>query len=275
MTRPSLALALVTATLFGASPVFADADPTVQQIYDATKAGQLAKAQEMIEQVLRDHPQSAKAHYVAAEVYSREGKSTAARGELQRAEQIDPSNAFAKPEALRELKAALGVGAAHSAVFAPTAVEPAARHGFTFLPILILVGAIALLWMLFRRRSVPAQYSGQIPGAMPLGGTPGPYGGPAGYGGPGAPMGGGIGSSIVGGLASGLAVGAGVVAGEELAHHFLDGERREGPAPVPTATQADDEYSGNADLGGNDFGVNEPDSWDDSGSGGGGGDDWT
>ena len=44
------------------------------------------------------------------------------------------------------------------------------------------------------------------------------------------PMGGGIGSGIAGGLASGLAAGAGIVAGEELAHHFLDGGQRTGAA---------------------------------------------
>ncbi len=68
------------------------------------------------------------------------------------------------------------------------------------------------------------------------------------------------------------------MAGEELAHHFLDGNRTEGnvvprdddrPPPNP-----------NADMGGNDFGVNDGGTWDDNSGGddfggGGGGDDWT
>jgi hypothetical protein len=84
-----------------------------------------------------------------------------------------------------------------------------------------------------------------------------------------------MGSGIAGGLASGLAVGAGVVAGEELARHFLD--RDGNPVPAPSGN----EYPSNpnADLGGNDFGLNDGNSWDDGGSGGdsggGGGDDWT
>jgi hypothetical protein len=86
-----------------------------------------------------------------------------------------------------------------------------------------------------------------------------------------------MGSGIAGGLASGLAVGAGVVAGEELARHFLD--RDGNPVPAPSGN----EYPSNpnADMGGNDFGLNDASSWDDGGSGGdiggggGGGDDWT
>jgi hypothetical protein len=82
-----------------------------------------------------------------------------------------------------------------------------------------------------------------------------------------------MGSGIAGGLASGLAVGAGVVAGEELAHHFLDGGHREGGV-IPSADAAEPGYS-NSDMGGNDFGANDPGSWDDGGGGGGGGDDWS
>jgi hypothetical protein len=75
-------------------------------------------------------------------------------------------------------------------------------------------------------------------------------------------------------------VGAGVVAGEELAHHFLDGNR-EGGTVVPPG--GDYPANPNGDMGGNDFGVNDGGSWDDGGGsgggdlggGGGGGDDWT
>jgi hypothetical protein len=87
-------------------------------------------------------------------------------------------------------------------------------------------------------------------------------------------MGGGMGSGIAGGLASGLAVGAGVVAGEELAHHFLDGGRSSGGV-IPSA-EASEPGSSNSDMGGADFGANDPgSSWDDGGGGGGGGDDWS
>jgi hypothetical protein len=70
-------------------------------------------------------------------------------------------------------------------------------------------------------------------------------------------------------------VGAGVVAGEELAHHFLDGGQRESSSGfIPSADAA--QPDANSDMGGNDFGVNDPGSWDGGGGGGGGGgDDWS
>ncbi len=270
VTRNLFAASMLAAGIAFAVPVLADSDPSMQQIYETANAGHLAQAQQMIEQVLRDHPRSAKAHWVAAELDAKQGSLAAARGELTLAEQIDPGLSFAKPGAVEALKAELGTGGrARGSVYAPAGGE---TRSFPWAAILLGIGVIAVIWMVFRRRTV-VQYPGQYPGGMPGGAAPGPYG----YGGgPGAvPMGGsGIGSGIAGGLASGLAVGAGVVAGEELAHHFLDGDRHEGVAPAP---QAPAENASNADMGGNDFGVNDPDSWDDSGSGGGGGggDDWS
>jgi hypothetical protein len=80
-------------------------------------------------------------------------------------------------------------------------------------------------------------------------------------------------------LAGGLAAGAGIVAGEELAHHFMDGDRHQG-LPPPAEDGVGGSGNPNPDMGGNDFGVNDPGSWDDGSSGGGdfgggGGDDWT
>ncbi len=44
----------------------------------------------MISQVLADHPSSARAHYVQAELYAREGKVALARSELSAAEELKP-----------------------------------------------------------------------------------------------------------------------------------------------------------------------------------------
>ncbi len=274
MIRNLFALTMLTAATAFAVPAFADNDPSMQQIYDTASAGHMAQAQQMIEQVLRDHPRSAKAHFVAAELDAKQGNLVAARGELNLAKQIEPGLPFAKPQSVAALQAELGQSGPRGTYLAPAGEQ----HSFPWAAIALLIGVIAVVWMVFRRRSAPMQYPGQYPGGMPVGASPGPYG----YSGPGAvPMGvggSGIGSSIAGGLASGLAVGAGVVAGEELAHHFLDGDRHEGVAPAP---QAPAEAPSNADMGGNDFGVNDPDSWDDSSSGsgggdfGGGGDDWS
>jgi hypothetical protein len=263
--------ATVTFAIAIASPAFADSDPTMDQIYAAAAGGHLDQAQQMITQVLTDHPTSAKAHYVQAELYAKEGKTALARSELGTAEQLKPGLPFANPRSVQELKAQLGlrVGA-----ISPTVIrsEPAAPR-FPWGTVLILVGVVGILWLVFRRRNNYAQYPAAGPGPG-MGGAPGTYGPGGGYG-P-APMGGGgIGSGIAGGLASGLAVGAGVVAGEELAHHFLDGGRSSGGGVIPPAEAGDSGFS-NSDMGGSDFGVNDPGSgWDDGGGSGGGGGDWS
>src|SRR5580692_12993001 len=69
------------------SPSFADpapaaADPTMNQIYEAASSGHLDQAQQMITQVLADHPSSANAHWVQAELYARAGKIPLARAEF-------------------------------------------------------------------------------------------------------------------------------------------------------------------------------------------------
>jgi len=272
--RRLLAAATLAATVTFAVtislPAFADSDPTMEQIYTAAAGGHLDQAQQMITQVLADHPASAKAHYVQAELYAKEGKTALARSELGTAEQLKPGLPFASPRSVQELKAQLGL---RTGAVSPTVIRsvPAAPR-FPWGTVLILAGVVAILWMVFRRRNTYGQYPGQYPAAGPgMGGAPGTYGPGGGYG-P-APMGGGgIGSGIAGGLASGLAVGAGVVAGEELAHHFLDGGRSSGGV-IPPAEAGESGFS-NGDMGGSDFGVNDPGSgWDDGGGSGGG--DWS
>jgi len=237
MRKFILAAALsVGAALAFSSPVFAQADPTMNQIYEAAAAGHLDQAQQMITQVLADHPNSAKAHYVQAELYAKEGKTSMARVELGIAERLNPGLTSFSPRSVQELKLQLGLSTRGQT--APAVSEPQRERGFPWGALLIGVAVVALLMMIFRRRNTYASYP---PVAGPgTGAAPGGYG--PGYG-P-APMGGGIGSGIAGGLASGLAVGAGVVAGEELAHHFLDGGRRDGGV-IPAADAAESPMSNN------------------------------
>ena len=269
MRRLLLAAALASGMTFAvgvASPAFAATDASVDQIYAAASSGHLDQAQQMIAQVLADHPTSARAHFVQAELYAREGKAALARSELAAAEQLKPGLPFQSARSVQDLKAQIGL---RTGTISPTVIrsEPAAPR-FPWGTLLIFAAAIGILWMVFRRRNTYAQYpAGMGPGA----GAPG-YG-PGGYG-PTPMGGGGMGSGIAGGLASGLAVGAGVVAGEELAHHFLDGGRSSGGV-IPPAEAGDAGFS-NSDMGGSDFGTSDPGSgWDDSGGGGGGGGDWS
>ena len=266
----SLAATALTFAVCSAPTLAADADPTVHQIYEAAASGHLDQAQQMMDQVLRDHPDSSKAHFVQAELYAREGKAALARAELNKAEQLKPGLPDERPQAVEALKAQLGIGQ-RAVGERPYGVRsaPVAPH-FPWGTVLILALVVGVFWMLFRRRNTYVQYPTS---GMP-GGAAGTYG-PGGYVGPGGGAmggGGGVGSSIAGGLAGGLAAGAGIVAGEELAHHFLDGDQRQATVVPPANDDAD---ASNSDMGGADFGVNDPGSWDDGSSGGGGGDDWT
>jgi hypothetical protein len=229
-------------------PVLAAADPTVDEVYTALRAGQVVQAEQMMTRVLADHPQSAQAHYVAAQVYARAGDIPTARQELSTAQRLKPGLPFVRAESVEELQRELT-----QARVPMRPSESRLRAPFPTSTVLLVVGAIAVLWMLFRRRTAAANVYPQYPsGAMPAGAGMGPsYGG--------AGMGAGLGSGIAGGLASGLAVGAGVVAGEELARHFLD---RPGGAALPDAVAPAAE---NGDTGGNDFGVSDANSWDDGG----------
>lgn len=266
----------LSAALLGSASAFA-ADPGIQQVYAAASSGHLDQALQMMRQVLRDHPDSGKAHFVEAELLARQGDRFGARNELNTAERLEPGLPFAKPSSVQELKSLLTNDAPRSSANTVSYAHTPGHSGFPFglIAVLLIGGGIAAYFV--RRRSQTAIMQ-HAPGGTSFG-----YGGTqAGmtpyYGNGPAPMtpGGGIGSGIVGGLATGAAMGAGIVAGEALMHRMLDGGNHAAQpfsAPIPSGNW-DDVQPGaqNYDMGGNDFGLNDDTSWDDGSSGG--GDDW-
>jgi hypothetical protein len=247
-TNAKQLLFLLALTCCGAA--FADTDPTLQQVYTAANSGHLEQAQQMMNQVLRDHPNSAKAHYVAAEIYAKQGNFSLAREELSGAERLEPGLPFAKSQAVQALKTELSTPQ-------PRAGAVAGSSSFPWGMALAVFAGLAVFWMVMRRRSSGSDYLPARPMTNTSAGMPGSYGSPG--------TSGGMGSGIVGGLASGLAVGAGVVAAEELAHHFLGGDRRMGNGMGPLDHNGDYPPINN-DMGGSDFGITDPGSWDDGGS---------
>ncbi len=111
--RIRMTVIVVTASVFLAISLVkaADPEPTVDQVYQASHAGYLDQAQQMMDQILRAHPDSAKAHYVQAELYAEEGHRERARSELARAERLKPGLPEVDPKAVRELKVKLGLPA--------------------------------------------------------------------------------------------------------------------------------------------------------------------
>ncbi|HJW03894.1 MAG TPA: tetratricopeptide repeat protein [Azospira sp.] len=293
--------ALFAAATLATAPVMA-AEPSLHQVYQAAEAGKLGEAQSMMHEVLQAHPNSGKAHYVEAELLAKQGKNQQAETELATAERLAPGLPFAKPEAVQELKSRIGgAGSATSvrtrselpAAAAPLQ-SPARESGFPWGMVLLggaLVAFIAWATRFMNRRNpvsapayaapAPAGYGGNGFGAsagngygsgavsQPYGA---PYGQPAGqpYGMGQAAQGPGLGSRVMGGLATGAALGAGMVAGEALMHHFTDskgetthntGLDQLGQVDL-SPSLADNTY----DMGGNDFGVSDDSSWDDSSS---------
>jgi Flp pilus assembly protein TadD len=70
------------------------AEATLPEVSQAIQSGQLAKADAMMKEVLQNHPNSAKANYIAAELYLREGKIDAARQAYIKAENLAPGIAI-------------------------------------------------------------------------------------------------------------------------------------------------------------------------------------
>ncbi len=277
-------LLLASCLLFSGSVLAADATP--DQVYQAAQAGNYRQAQQMMEQILRDHPNSAKAHFVEAEILAKQGQLQRAQDELNTALRLDPNQRFANPGAVDELRSLIA-SASRTPGRAPSGGIP---WGMVIGGAALVIGV--LLAMRARQRAVygsggpgsygygagrgPAPYG--APPSGPSGGAPSgsPQGGGYGYGYPGAVPPGqapgqaapGRGSGVLGSLATGAAVGAGVVAGEALMNRVLHGGASGTPGTVvdnDAARNAGDAGAAerNYDMGGKDFGLRDANSWDD------------
>lgn len=270
---------LVTSVMF-AGTALAAGDPSLHQVYQAAESGRLNDALSMMDQVLRDHPNSAKAHFVEAELLARQGRLAHAAAELRTAERIAPGLPFADAQAVDSLRQRIS-SSNSGARLIPGSYGTRSSPAGQFPLGLLLAGAALIATVIYfaRKMSQPSATvypSAGGPGYASRFGSGAPLQ-PAGAGTGMAPMGqatgGGIGSGILGGLATGAALGAGMVAGEALMHRFADGGRQHDSglsSYVPTSYDGD---VGTNDFGGNDFGISDGGSWDDSSSGG--GDDWT
>ena len=233
------------------------AEATLPEVSQAIQSGQLAKADAMMKEVLQNHPNSAKAHYIAAELYIREGKLDAARNAFAQAENLAPGLPFAQAESVQKLQAQLAISSGNSNVGASSIFSNPIFWG---LIAILVVGIIIVM----RRRKAEAVQVYNAPSA----GYPGAPGGP-GY--PGAPAAGGMGSGLMGSLATGAALGAGMYAGQALASNLMGGHDNNHPNANPNMNQVGGPASADPN-----FGVNDASSWDDGGGSswddGGGGD---
>jgi tetratricopeptide (TPR) repeat protein len=294
------ALALLTSMAF--------ALPAPKDIEQAVQAGNYQQAETLVREVLREKPESAKAHYQLGEILARQSRMPEAHKALVRAQELDPALKFTnQPEKFRDLFARTGApapGATVSSGLQSTPVatpstgqssnnaqqRPAAAEGIgSSIPMsyvwigLIAVGILAFLLVRNTRNSSQPQPTAAYGNALAtaggpqrgFGGQPGGFGGQAGYGGygPGAAPNSGPGAmtgAVVGGL-------AGVAAGYALSKALEDNHHDAGQQSLHNSP-ASDQFQPMSSAPSQDFGAFDSgagDSWDSGGdSSGGGGDDW-
>jgi hypothetical protein len=282
MQKLLLALILLVVTSVASA---ADSPKDVQALI---AQGNYPAAEAALRQAVSEHPQSAKAHYILAEVLAHEGNIGEAKAEANKAAALDPATHFTDPAKFQSFQQKLNQALAPApvsrssstplrSVDAPAVGAPAAgvrdggreRGGFGFgslLLIVVVVGVIAFIWS--RRR---AAQNNAFPGygSVPPPAPGAPYGGPSGYPGYAPPPSSGMGSTIAAGV-GGLA--AGVLLDEALRSHnqndgnrdsnFLNGGGGSGGADPrdPSGDAYNDLRNDPIDMGNNDS------SWDDSSS---------
>jgi len=246
------------------------AEATLPQVSQAIQSGQLAKADAMMKEVLQNHPNSAKAHYIAAELYLKEGKLDAARNAFVRAENLAPGLPFAQAESVQRLQTQLRT--TNAPVPESAGVGSILSSPLFWILIAILIAGV-VFFMKNRKRPEPVQVYNAPTANSPYPGAPGAPGsyppGAPGYPGVPAP---GMGGGLMGSLATGAALGAGMVAGQALASHLMGGGNQANPGNVNN----DFNKVGGPAADAPNFGVRDGSSWDDAGSNswddGGGGD---
>ncbi len=262
-----------------------------KEVEAALQQGNYTLAEQELRQAIVEHPESAKAHYLLAQVLAHQGNIGDAQKEAAQAKQLDPKISFTNPARFEHFQSEL-----NQALAAPTSVRPTAstraapyaaaeqpvarqRSSGSIWPWVIGAVIVVLLFGWFRRRQQGAfnnqGYNNQGYGAP---GPQNPYGNgpypPPGY--QQGPQGGsGIGGSLLGGLAGGVLGAAAVNAYEN--HERREEEERgdyqsgNNAASNPQDQAYDDLRRDPIDTGNND------NSWDDSSGGdsfdGGGGDD--
>ncbi|GGP18410.1 tetratricopeptide repeat protein [Silvimonas iriomotensis] len=272
----------IASLIFAVATTLAFALPTEQDVQAAVKQGNFAQAQTMMAEVIAAKPDSAKAHYIYAEILAHNGQFADATNEALKAKTIDPQIHFTSPEKFRKFEAQL-LNSAQPATTAgnsravtsqavapqPAPAERSSGFGWTGIILLVVAGFGILIWLTTRRRE-PAVFTGN-------GGPAQPYGVPGGYNN-GVPVGSGpvVVNQGGSGLGAGLMGAAGGFAAGMLVEEMLD-HRNGGLGSRPEIVENNTYIYENGASAGNvdqqlqnqsiDFGNGN--SWDDNSGGGG------
>ena len=242
---------LIVSIVLAGLAAFAWALPTLQQVEAQIRQGNFAQAESMMREVVAARPDSARAHYVYAELLAHGGKLDQAVEEARAARTIDPDVKFTDPEKFRTFEASLlraqtpparlpSTTAPVETRSAPSAAAtraapvpaPSGMPGWVWLAGLAAIGFV--VWRMFARGRAGAVVGGAMaPGAgygtgMQSGVAGAPYGGAATPGTPNAPYGPGYAAQRPGSGMLGVGLGAaGGLAAGMLAERMLN-SRREG-----------------------------------------------
>jgi hypothetical protein len=289
---------------FGLSPCWAL--PTLQDVQAQVRQGNYAQAETMMSEVVAAKPDSAKAHYIYAEVLAHNAHFDQAAEQARQAQAIDPALGFTKPAKFREFQQLLEREQQSARTPNASSMTPALgggfgsnvqrkEHGMGGIPGWVWGGLIALvafvLWRMVQANRanlspsfMPAAPAGAYPVAPagPYYGGPGGGYGQAGYGAPGAGPGFGgsalrTGAAVVGGMAAGALIDEMLHSNREGAgNQPFSGFERDSFAPGNQPNVAADELERrDVDFGnGNDWSSGGGSDGSDLGGGGGGSDGW-
>ena len=242
-------------------------EPSLHDVSQAVKGGDYVQAQHLMDEVLRAHPNSARAHFVEAQILARQGRMSGAESELAAAEHLNSTLSFARPSAVTELREVIERG--RSSV---PAAPAASMHHDTLLTAILPLAAILIALVLFarsRNRASAGPGNGTLISSAPGSNATGI--------GAVSPPSASAGSGILGSLATGAAMGAGMIAGESLMSRFLDGGHRVEGSSRSGGINDNGEGPRDGqpyDMGGDDFGVSDTSTWGDDNRNS-SGDDWT
>jgi len=116
--------------------------------------GRLDLAQVMVNGVLRENPLSARAHYLQAHIFAKEGAAGAARAELSLAETLAPGLPDENPRNVEQLR--------HSIAAPPAREGPRGGAQLNF-PLGLLLAAAGLGCLLWRRTRSASFVAGACP----------------------------------------------------------------------------------------------------------------
>ena len=233
MKRKMMFAAACAAALWS---VAAMAMPSVNDVQAAVKAGDFPKAETMMQEVVADKPQSAKAHYLYAEILAHDAKFSDAAAQARQARQLDPALSFTNdPEKFRSFERELQREQAGPSAGTQVVPQTAAPQRVSMAPAVPqqapssgipgwvwIVGLAVVAFLIFRavsRRALANNMAGG--GYAPQGG----YGMQPGMPQPG--YGPGYGSAPGSGLLGAGLAAAGGVAGGMLLERALEGNRHD------------------------------------------------